>query len=86
MTAAKIFSWWRRDVPRKQRTRRLIPDERGEKARLRSLRWRRAHGIGPRRPAERPWLALGISRSCRTISGTSRLDGAVTFDCKTDNA
>jgi hypothetical protein len=37
--------------------------ERGEKARLRSLRWRRAHGIGPRKPAARPWLALGISRS-----------------------
>jgi len=31
--------------------------ERREKARLRSERWRRAHGIGPRRPAERPWLA-----------------------------
>jgi hypothetical protein len=26
-------------------------------------RWRRAHGIGPRRPAQRPWLTLGISRS-----------------------
>ena len=37
--------------------------ERREKARLRSERWRRAHGIGPRRPAERPWLAEGISRS-----------------------
>jgi hypothetical protein len=37
--------------------------ERREKARLRSERWRRAHGIGPRRPAKRPWLAEGISRS-----------------------
>jgi hypothetical protein len=37
--------------------------ERRERARLRSERWRRAHGIMPRRPALRPWLALGISRS-----------------------
>lgn len=37
--------------------------ERRERARLRSERWRRAHGIGPRRPAQRPWLAEGISRS-----------------------
>jgi hypothetical protein len=36
---------------------------RREKARLRSERWRRARGIGPRKPAQRPWLALGISRS-----------------------
>jgi hypothetical protein len=42
---------------------RLTPEERRERARLRSERWRRAHGIGPRRPAQRPWLALGISRS-----------------------
>jgi hypothetical protein len=42
---------------------RLAPGERREKARLRSERWRRPHGIGPRKPAERPWLALGISRS-----------------------
>jgi len=42
---------------------RLTPAERRERARLRSLRWRRAHGIGPRKPAERPWLAMGISRS-----------------------
>jgi hypothetical protein len=38
-------------------------EERREKARLRSERWRRAHGIMPRQPAQRPWLALGISRS-----------------------
>jgi hypothetical protein len=37
--------------------------ERREKARLRSERWRRAHGIMPRRPAQRPWLAEGVSRS-----------------------
>jgi hypothetical protein len=37
--------------------------ERREKNRLRSERWRRAHGIGPRKPAQRPWLAEGISRS-----------------------
>src|SRR5262249_9024689 len=39
------------------------PEERRERARLRAERWRRAHGIGPRKPAQRPWLALGISRS-----------------------
>ena len=43
--------------------RELTPEERRERARLRSERWRRAHGIGPRKPAQRPWLALGISRS-----------------------
>jgi hypothetical protein len=37
--------------------------ERREKNRLRSERWRRAHGIMPRRPAKQPWLAEGISRS-----------------------
>jgi hypothetical protein len=37
--------------------------ERREAARLRSEGWRRAHGIGPRRPAQRPWLAEGVSRS-----------------------
>jgi hypothetical protein len=37
--------------------------ERREKARLRSERWRLAHGIGPRKPAARPWLAMGVSRS-----------------------
>jgi len=34
--------------------------ERREKARLRSERWRRAHEIMPRRPAQKPWLAEGI--------------------------
>jgi hypothetical protein len=41
----------------------MTPDERRAKARLRSERWRRAHGIGPRKPAQRPWLAEGCSRS-----------------------
>ena len=34
-----------------------------ENARLRSDRWHRAHGIMPRRPAQRPWLAEWVSRS-----------------------
>jgi hypothetical protein len=37
--------------------------ERRERARLRSERWRRAHGIMPRKPASKPWLAMNISRS-----------------------
>jgi hypothetical protein len=37
--------------------------ERREANRLRSERWRRAHGIMPRRPAKQPWLAEGVSRS-----------------------
>ena len=41
----------------------MTAEERRERARLRSERWRRAHGIMPRRPAQRPWLAEGISRS-----------------------
>lgn len=40
----------------------MTPEQR-EKNRLRSERWRRAHGIMPRRPAQRPWLAIGISRT-----------------------
>ncbi len=39
------------------------PEERRERARLASERWRRAHGIMPRKPVQRPWLALGVSRS-----------------------
>src|SRR5262245_23203882 len=42
---------------------KLTPEERREKARLRSERWRRAHGIGPRKAARKPWLAEGTSRS-----------------------
>ena len=41
----------------------MTNSDRREKARLRSERWRRAHGIGPRRPAKQPWLAEGVSRS-----------------------
>jgi hypothetical protein len=37
--------------------------ERREANRLRSERWRRAHGIMPRKPAQKPWLAEGVSRS-----------------------
>jgi hypothetical protein len=36
---------------------------RRENARLRAERWRRAHGIMPRKPASKPWLAMGVSRS-----------------------
>jgi hypothetical protein len=42
---------------------RLTPSERRERTRLRSERYRRAHGIMPRKPAQKPWLAEGISRS-----------------------
>jgi hypothetical protein len=41
----------------------MTPVEQREKNRLRCERWRRAHGIAPRKPAHRPWLALDISRS-----------------------
>ena len=41
----------------------MTADQRREAARLRSERWRRAHGIMPRRPPQQPWLAEGISRS-----------------------
>jgi hypothetical protein len=47
--------------------------ERREKARLRSERWRRAHGIMPRRPAQRPWLAEGCSRSTFLSRGKATL-------------
>jgi hypothetical protein len=58
--------------------------ERREKARLRSQRWRRAHGIGPRRPAQRPWLAEGISRSTwyRRLK-RARDTAAVAYACAT---
>jgi hypothetical protein len=36
----------------------MTPEQR-ERACLRSERWRRAHGIMPRRPAQKPWLAEG---------------------------
>jgi hypothetical protein len=40
----------------------LTPEQRRERARLRSERWRRAHGIPPRKPAQRPWVAMDIGR------------------------
>jgi hypothetical protein len=39
----------------------MTPPERREAARLRSERWRRAHGIMPRRQAQKPWLAGSVS-------------------------
>jgi hypothetical protein len=41
----------------------MTPAERREANRIRSERWRRAHGIMPRKPAQKPWLAEGVSRS-----------------------
>jgi hypothetical protein len=53
----------------------ITPEDRAaahrEKACLRSERWRRAHGIGPRKPAQKPWLAEGISRSRQVASASS---------------
>src|SRR5262249_27106951 len=49
-------------------------DERRERARLRSLRWRQAHGISPRRPAERPWL-VPAAREGRRAGGNGRGNG-----------
>jgi hypothetical protein len=46
--------------------------ERRENNRLRSERYRRAKGIPPRRPAQRPWLALDISKSTYYIGGAPR--------------
>ena len=37
----------------------MTESERREASRMRSERWRRAHGIMPRRPAQQPWLAMG---------------------------
>lgn len=59
--------------------------ERREKARLRAERWRRAHGIGPRRPAQRPWLAEGISRST-WYRRRKRARDAATFRASLDRA
>jgi hypothetical protein len=39
-------------------TTQIETTERREAARLRSERWRRAHGIGPRRPAQQPSLGI----------------------------
>ena len=64
----------------------MTDSERREKARLRSERWRRAHGIGPRRPAKQPWLAEGVSRSTwyrrkqRARQATAVACACVTFE------
>ncbi len=50
-------------MPSAQRTHAERGAAARQRARLRSERGRRAHGIGPRKPAQRPWLALGSSRS-----------------------
>jgi hypothetical protein len=44
-------------------SKRVTDAEQRERARLRSEAWRRAHGIGPRKRAQRPWEALGVSRA-----------------------
>jgi hypothetical protein len=54
--------------------------ERRERARLRSERWRRAHGIMPRGPAQKPWLAEGISRSTWYTRGYRVRDFVKRFD------
>jgi len=41
----------------------MTESERREASRMRSERWRRAHGIMPRRPAQQPWLAMGGERA-----------------------
>jgi hypothetical protein len=45
----------------------LTPEQRRERNRLRSLRWRRAHGTGPRKPAERPWHQTDVRRHVMLI-------------------
>jgi hypothetical protein len=63
---------------------RLTPEQRRERNRLRSERWRRAHGIGPRRPAERPWLALGLSPEACESPRAGRADSS--NHCKSGGA
>jgi hypothetical protein len=41
----------------------LTDSEKRKRNRLGSERYRRAHGIMPSHPAQRPWIAFGISRS-----------------------
>jgi hypothetical protein len=63
------------------RTKQKMTDaERREKARLRSERWRRAHGIGPRRPAKRPWLAEGYRRKQRARQAAAVAYSRAAFD------
>jgi hypothetical protein len=54
----------------------------GTSARIRSERWHRAHGIMPRKPAQRPWLAEGISRSTPWYRrrAKAREQAALTFE------
>jgi hypothetical protein len=55
------------------------PEQR-ERARLRSERWRRAHGIGPRPPASKPWIAEGVSRYRRRAKARQQAALADLFD------
>ena len=55
--------------------------DRRERARLHSEAWRRAHGVGPRKPAQKPWLALGVSRSTYyRRKAKARRDAALAFE------
>jgi hypothetical protein len=51
---------------------KLTASERREATRLRAERWRRAHGIMPRKPAERPWLAMGSEIALRDSAAQTR--------------
>ena len=55
---------------------RLTPEERRARARLRSERWRPAHGIGPRTSAQRPWLELGMNHVY--VAGSINMDVVAT--------
>jgi len=50
--------------------------ERREANRLRSERYRRRKGIMPRKPAQKPWLAEGVSRSTWYRRGNRVLSNA----------
>jgi len=56
--------------------------DRRERARLHSEAWRRAHGVGPRKPAQKPWLALGVSRSTSITGGRPRPVGTPRWHLK----
>jgi hypothetical protein len=57
-----------------------------ERNRLRSERWRRAHGIGPRRPAQRPWVAEVIGGiTCYGRQGPW-IDAAIALDDRLERA
>jgi hypothetical protein len=57
----------------------MTPDERRAKARLRSERWRRAHGIGPRKPPSWPWRR-GAMRKWRQSSRNWRREHREPFE------